>query len=1032
MKMRKLISLVLALALVFSLAAPVMAAAPTDQEKAGDRLLELGIIAGDASGELQLDKTLTRAEVTVLLARLNGMGHAAELLHNQPSVFSDVKTGEWYTGWINLASSQGWIKGDPQGTFRPNDPVQYREAVTMIVKVLGYDDNLIGAWPTNYLAKATTLGLVKDLAYTDAKASAVRGDIFLVASRALDEKVVYWSNSEQEYLYRESKDAAGKISTITLLENALNLVKISEVTVTSMPMIDSSLKADQVKLSHDNRAYTLKVGNPLDYYGKEVTVWLDSAEKEIVAIQVDTAAGDIYMDTVKEATGSNVTLQVADKKLDFAKDPVIYVNGKAESASSSLKDTYGRFVLDDRGDVKYAVLFSFSGKGVVTDVEDEVATYVNANNPNRKSDKLDLKDYKKGAYVFDQDLNEIDFDSIEEGSGLFFGENAKGDIAYVLVNDEAVEGKLERVNDNNVRIDGTNYGTTNSTIFTADNGSNYSRYSVADVEVLINYDVEAVLDLAGKVLLLSGSSDEKSGTQYGVVTHASRAGSANATIYTSEGKNVDYKFADRDDMPASIVYKDDNFDYYGADGALKYALIKYQVDKDGNIHSSFDKKGAVVRVENATPAIGNISVVSNPDNATIHWNTASKSSNKDYIDLGVGVGAKRFYFNEKTTIMSTINSSGKLKPSTVSYDSLYSNTISAANDNSMAVVFGDPGKVASAIFFVQKGFKGVDEPYKYGVLTSDPLKDKNDWYAEIDVLGEGVIDVKLASEENLAKGSVIAYRVNNQGKAEVYGAYNVKTGKSVHVAGSDYGSIIKPGNSFATVADISGNHVKIGTTWYLVEDDVVVYQLKSDNSVEKEASYSNVDTGRKVVMLINKDGKVAAILLAAKDAGPGPISTAGTVTYINVDENLIEVDDKVLELDKKVRLLNADKETIAIGKDAVVKALKKGDILEDIKKDKDGLVTEMKLAKEKEPEEPEEITVTGEEKDYVIFKAYEITIKGVSRNKVEKVTVNGNSEQFENSEDASDVIVISPSKAIDTKADKVVVIIDGKEYDVKF
>ena len=176
--MRKLISLVLALVMVFGLAAPVMAAEESVQETAGGRLLSLGVIEGYTDGTLGLDKTITRAEIAVVLARIAGMGEAADLLKDTPSKFSDVKTGEWYTGWINLASSQGWVVGDPQGTFRPNDSISYREIVTVLLKVLGYDDNLPGDWPTNFLAKAASLGITKGIV-SDSKAPE-SGDVFIM------------------------------------------------------------------------------------------------------------------------------------------------------------------------------------------------------------------------------------------------------------------------------------------------------------------------------------------------------------------------------------------------------------------------------------------------------------------------------------------------------------------------------------------------------------------------------------------------------------------------------------------------------------------------------------------------------------------------------------------------------------------------------------------------------------------------------------------------------------------------------------
>lgn len=922
MKMRKLISLVLALALVFSLAAPTMAATKTDQQKAGDRLLDLGIISGDASGDLLLDKTLTRAELTVLLARLNGMGEAAELLHSQPSIFSDVKTGEWYTGWINLAASQGWIKGDPQGTFRPNDPVQYREAVTMIVKVLGYDDNLVGVWPTNYLAKATSLGLVKGLSYSDAKAAAVRGDIFLVSSRALDEKVVYWSSSENEYLYKESKHGS-KISNITLLENALNLEKKVEEVVVDIPLINSRLDDNEIKLAGDNTTYTLKNAKPLDLFGKTVTLWVDK-DDVVWAVQVDTPDSDVYMDTVANVDGNEIKLDVADKSFDVAKNASIYLNGAEVSKLSDIKGAYGRFVLDEDGDVAYAMLFSFVDTGIVTKVSGNVATYVD-DQANKKNNELDLDDYKKGSYIFDKDLNEIEFSSIEADNGLYYAENSKGDVVYVLVNNDSIEGTLERVSASKVRVAGTSYDVASNAIYTADNGSNYSKYNEDDVEVLVDYEVKVVLNLAGDVIYVAGSSDETSGDQYGVVTYAERVGSSKVTIFTSEGKEVDYKFADRGDMPSDIVYSSSNFDYYGANSNLKYALIKYQVDKDGEIHESFkadsNSKGAVVTIKGVTEfKDDDVVVLQGSDD--IKKGAVTKSADKDYVTID-GIG--RFYFDEKTTIMTTV-SKGELDPATMSYDNLYKSAI-GSGDNGYAVIFGTPGKTASAIFFIQDGFAAAEDTYQYGVVTSNPVKDSNDWYADINIAGEGVKEVKLTGK-TVSKGDLVSFVVNNKGKAEIKDRLNTSN------------------KDFAKVDEVDGNSIRIGTTWYKVSSDVVVYALDAEDgfALDKVSKFSKVNENDGVILLTNKDGKVVAILLVdnlfkdGNNNGGGNGDNEGTVTYIDTTNELVYVDQAAYEIGDNTLLKTAKGNIIAKGFTNINAALGVNDEVKDIVV-KDGVVT---------------------------------------------------------------------------------------------
>ena len=50
-----------------------------------------------------------------------------------------------------------------------------------------------------------------------------------------------------------------------------------------------------------------------------------------------------------------------------------------------------------------------------------------------------------------------------------------------------------------------------------------------------------ILDLRGRVLLVTGSAKATSGNLYGIVTYAKDGRYVTATIFNEEGKEVDYK-----------------------------------------------------------------------------------------------------------------------------------------------------------------------------------------------------------------------------------------------------------------------------------------------------------------------------------------------------------------------------------------------------------------------------------------------------------------------------------------------------------
>ncbi len=68
-------------------------------ETAAERLQGLGIISGDPDGNLHLDDSLTRAEMAAVVCRLLGMKE----ISNKATVFSDVPTEHWASGYIDTA-----------------------------------------------------------------------------------------------------------------------------------------------------------------------------------------------------------------------------------------------------------------------------------------------------------------------------------------------------------------------------------------------------------------------------------------------------------------------------------------------------------------------------------------------------------------------------------------------------------------------------------------------------------------------------------------------------------------------------------------------------------------------------------------------------------------------------------------------------------------------------------------------------------------------------------------------------------------
>ncbi len=92
-------------------------------------LASLGAINGYPSGLFCPGRSISRAEFVTIAARFS------KLLSSE-TTFPDLDTAEWAISSITSAVAHGWIKGYPDGTFRPNSPISRAEAVVILNAML--------------------------------------------------------------------------------------------------------------------------------------------------------------------------------------------------------------------------------------------------------------------------------------------------------------------------------------------------------------------------------------------------------------------------------------------------------------------------------------------------------------------------------------------------------------------------------------------------------------------------------------------------------------------------------------------------------------------------------------------------------------------------------------------------------------------------------------------------------------------------------------------------------------------------------
>ena len=92
-----------------------------------------GIFAGITATTFEPGTPMTRAMFVATLSRMAGV----KLSNKVTTKFSDVKSGQWYTGAVKWASDNGIVKGS-DGKFMPNDPITREQICTIFVTYAKY------------------------------------------------------------------------------------------------------------------------------------------------------------------------------------------------------------------------------------------------------------------------------------------------------------------------------------------------------------------------------------------------------------------------------------------------------------------------------------------------------------------------------------------------------------------------------------------------------------------------------------------------------------------------------------------------------------------------------------------------------------------------------------------------------------------------------------------------------------------------------------------------------------------------------
>ncbi len=250
--MKKIVSLVLAISMVLSMFVSAFAATAsfedvTNTKYAGsvEALVELGVINGLPDGTYGPEKQVTRAELAKMLVICLGLGDTVESLAGR-TIFTDVAENHWASGYINAAVQTKVIAGYPDGTFKPEKEVTYAEAVTMVIRALGYGNvvDTEGTWPTAYMLKAVELELLNDMDSPKAGEAALRGNVAILLWNML--RTPMWKITSEN----EGTGMTSTADALMLNVKFPNYRYVEDVTVASVSIDDEAKVTVELDLGY--------------------------------------------------------------------------------------------------------------------------------------------------------------------------------------------------------------------------------------------------------------------------------------------------------------------------------------------------------------------------------------------------------------------------------------------------------------------------------------------------------------------------------------------------------------------------------------------------------------------------------------------------------------------------------------------------------------------------------------------------------------------------------------------------------------
>lgn len=794
--MKRILALILCFVMVFSLVAVAEDATTTTTvattefsdvpatspyKEAISTLTGLGIILGDAGANtFRPEAGITRAEFCVIVARLKNMG-ALNVIAETP--FTDVTTAlcdEWKVKAVRIASDLGIVAGMGDGTFAPDSPVTYEQAVKMLVCLLKYEPMAknMGGWPAGYIAAGAQIGLTKK-AISASTEPAPRQIIAQLVFNALD---IPEMNTTTEGIPGGGSTIMD--STLKYTEKTGIVTATSEISLTED---NTSVKAGQIQIDYD-KVYNVGSSGADKYFGKEINFYYSEEDDEYTIqsckLTKSNSESVFKPDEIKHLGQSEIQIYTDEDyddydtytiesgvKLVYNNYPAPYVESSAGYLDATYKPYSGSLkLIDNDANNTIDVI-------IITDAKPFVVSAIDATNNllyniYDSSDVLDLTESSNKKISIKKGSSTVSFSSITKNNVLLVSKSLNT-IGTKYINIEIVSntktGVIKAMNteDRTITIGSDSYEISDLC---------WNKYSS---KFQMDSSVTIYLDNLNKIVYVVENTAGASSYTYGYLISAGYEGQGlsaqkvTAVIFAQDGLLKNLNLAEK-------VKVNNDPNKTPADAlALLDSTARTDINKDAGvvknnatqlIKYSLNAKGEISTIYTSVPKTEGLEIANNLITG-VGTTTSTYKSGTKMLGTSVVDSSTKFFFVPTDRTKTDDYAVGKNSALANSRSYTYETYDVDGGIAKVAVVFGDISlpayDVSSPMVIVSKiqeinGEDGAAHKfYKNGsTAESDSYKTEN-----------------LSVLSGVAEGDVIKLKVNNKGiVTEVMKLYSPSTG----------------------------------------------------------------------------------------------------------------------------------------------------------------------------------------------------------------------------------------------------------------